>query len=88
MTTKAKLWARWFLALTAMGVIVPTGMEIYAAFDSDPDTAPWTEYISKNVPWPVAIAVYIGLVVLMVWLVPHFIYHYRYWRERRRSSVD
>ena len=69
-----RVWVAGFLGLTAVVV----GAELWASFDGDPDTAPWTDLIVRYIPAEVTFAA-IGALVL--WLPIHFAI--RYWRKRR-----
>jgi hypothetical protein len=66
----ALVWSIVFLILTAM----PIGMELVAGLDSNPNTVPWTDLITRYVPWPIALGAYIALAA---WLPLHFWAHYR-----------
>jgi type IV secretory pathway TrbD component len=63
-----------FLAATATVL----GWEVYASWDDDPETSPWTDLIVTYLPGEVT-AVAIG--GLVAWLPVHF--GLRYWRKRR-----
>lgn len=63
-----------FLAVTCAAI----GWELFASFDDDRSTYPWTDLIVEYVPAEVTIAV-IGALVL--WLPTHF--GIRYWRRKR-----
>lgn len=74
------IWIIGFLGITGVAL----GSEMWASFDGDPGTVPWTELIVEYVPGEVA-AVLIG--GLMVWLPVHF--GLRYWRKvRGRDGVS
>jgi hypothetical protein len=64
-----RIWVITFLALTAGAL----GMELWASFDGNPDTTPWTELISTYIPQPITVTV---LTVLASWLPAHFAHHY------------
>lgn len=64
-----------FLGITAAAV----GWELWASFDHDPDTCPWTDLIVTYVPWPVTAG---AIVALCTWLPVHF------WRRYKRRGVD
>ena len=63
-----------FLATTA-GVL---GWEIFASWDGDAETSPWTDLIVTYIPGEVTAAI---LGSLIVWLPVHF--GLRYWRKAR-----
>lgn len=68
---------RWRLAfLTVTGLAL--AMELWAVFDGNPDTDPWTDLIVTYVPMEIAAAAIGGL---SLWLVVHF--GLRYWRRHR-----
>lgn len=71
-------WRIGFLGLTALVV----AMELWASFDSNPDTDPWTDLIVAYVPAEVTIAA-VGALVL--WLPVHF--GLRYWRKHREEHA-
>jgi len=71
------LWRAGFLVVTALAV----GMELWAAFDGNPSTDPWTDLITTYIPWEIT-AVLIG--GLAFWLPLHF--GVRYWRRRKDTS--
>jgi hypothetical protein len=73
-----RLAFRWaFLIITGLAV----GWELVAAFDSSPDTEPWTDLIAEHVsPWVTFSA--IGLLVL--WLPWHFVQRYK----RKQASEE
>ena len=77
MSRRRKVWIIGFLALTAFAL----GAELWASFDSDPETDPWTDLIVRYIPWEVT-AVLLGALIL--WLPLHL--GWRYWRRRERSS--
>jgi len=58
-----------FLGLTALVL----GMEVFASFDGNPDTRPWTEEIVDFVPGEVAA---VGIGGLSLWLIVHFARRY------------
>ena len=71
-----QLWTIAFLGGT-FGVIA---MELFAAFDSDVNTIPWTYYIADYIP------MYITFPIIFfgaVWLFKHFIDAYKEKGERR-----
>lgn len=59
------------------------GWEVYASWDSDPDTCPWTDLIVTYLPGEVT-AVLIG--GLLAWLPLHFAIRYRRRGKTRRSA--
>jgi len=67
--TRRTAWTVGFLGVTAVAV----GAEILAAFDGNPDTVPWTEYLT-DLPWWVTIP---AALVLSVWLPLHLLAAYR-----------
>lgn len=69
METKTK-WTISFLSVTALAII----MELFSAFDNNPDTQPWTVLIVENIPWFVGLPA-IGL--FAAWLVAHFRKYYQ-----------
>lgn len=69
-------WRAAFLGLTALVIV----LELFASFDGDPNTDPWTDLIVTYVPAEVT-AVAIG--GLCLWLVVHFTL--RYVRKHRAS---
>lgn len=71
MKRPATVWTVIFLVLTA----APIGMELVAGLDSSPNTVPWTDLISRYVPWPIALGAYVALAA---WLPVHFWAHYRH----------
>lgn len=82
---KYRRWTLSFLLATAVGVLVPVGMEIWAVTDGSDNTAPWTEYVIRFIPWWGSLLAYLGLVVLVGWLALHFVNGYRRWRARTRK---
>lgn len=72
----AILWTVGFLGITLAAVVA----ELVASFDGNPDTEPWTFFISHYVPWPVALGAYVALAA---WLPAHFWVNYR--RAHRQS---
>jgi hypothetical protein len=74
----SRVWRRVFLAATVL-ILVPVGMEIWAAADGSAVTETWTDMITANVEVEVVFAVVGGLVgVAALWLPAHF------WRRRHR----
>lgn len=67
--TRRLAWAVSFLAVT----VLAAGMEVYASADGDPDTQPWTDLITSNIPAAVTFA---AIGVLVGWLRPHFEHAY------------
>ena len=64
-----KWWAIGFLGITALAVF----LELFAAFDGNPNTLPWTDFIVTYIP------VWIGLPIVIlfaIWLIAHFIKNY------------
>lgn len=70
-------WVIGFLTVTAVAV----GAELWASFDGDPDTAPWTDLIVRYVPEEVTFAL-IG--ALLLWLPLHF---WRRYTRKRKTRV-
>lgn len=68
-------WRAAFLGVTALAIL----MELWASFDGNPDTDPWTDMIVAYIPGEVTALVLTGL---FGWLVVHF--GLRYWKRRRR----
>lgn len=64
-----------FLAATGAVVL----WELYASWDSNPDTASWTDLIVTYIPGEVTAVIIGGLVT---WLPVHF--GIRYWRKSRQ----
>lgn len=78
---KVRRWTWIFLGATAF-LVVPIGLELWAVADDSPNTVPWTEYISRGIPAPILIGIYLGLVAGMVWLWRHFVQWVKIWRAR------
>lgn len=76
--SKRNGWRIGFLAVTALAIV----MELVAAFDSSPETDPWTDLIVAYIPGEVA-AVAFG--ALACWLPVHFYIRYR---RRARTQQD
>jgi hypothetical protein len=74
---RRRYWLVAFLGITAVAI----GMELWASFDGDPSTDPWTDLIVRYIPWEIT-AVLVG--ALMLWLPLHF--GWRYWRRRERRE--
>jgi hypothetical protein len=70
------LWTLVFLPITALAI----GGELWAGLDSNPDTIPWTDYITHYVPWPVTA---LAITILVAWVPWHFWRHYRDKRKER-----
>lgn len=77
MTRRRLYWLITFLGITAVAI----GMELWASFDGDPNTDPWTDLIVRYIPWEVT-AVLVG--GLALWLPLHF--GWRYWRRSHPRS--
>lgn len=77
MTRAGWRWA--FLGLTA----VVLGMEVWAGFDGNDQTDPWTDLLVAYVPMEVTFAA-IGALVL--WLPTHFAI--RYWRKAKERHTQ
>lgn len=74
-----KAFVAVFLTVTAAAL----GMELWASFDSSPETVPWTDLIRDNVPWPVTAG---AILVLIVWLPWHFYDRYRRKNQSRQGD--
>lgn len=59
------------------------GWEIFASWDGDPATSPWTDLIVTYVPGEVTAVLLGGLIA---WLPVHF--GIRYWRKSRQRGED
>lgn len=70
MSHRARTWIIVFLSITVLAL----GLELWASFDNDPNTWPWTDLIVEYVPFEITMAV-IG--ALALWIVIHFIIRYR-----------
>jgi anti-sigma-K factor RskA len=70
-------WRTAFLSVTAVAIL----MELWASFDRNPETDPWTDLIVAYIPMEIT-ALAIG--GLALWLVVHF--GLRYWRKGPRES--
>lgn len=62
-----------FLTVTALAL----GLELWASFDSSPDTVPWTDLLTEYVPME---AVFAAIGALILWLPIHF------WRRYQRRQ--
>jgi len=71
-------WRVAFLAVTAMALL----MELFASFDGNPNTDPWTELITTYIPAEIAFA---AIGALCLWLVVHF--GRRYLRKRNVNKA-
>jgi hypothetical protein len=67
-------WISAFLGVTGVALVA----ELWASWDSSPDTTPWTDLIVQYVPAEVTALV---LGALAAWLPVHF--GLRYWRRRK-----
>lgn len=74
---KRTKWTIGFLGVTALALI----MELFAAFDGDPDTQPWTYLIVRNVPAWVTFPVITGI---FIWLIFHF---RKFYRLRKKGKI-
>ena len=74
---KRKAWRTVFLGVTALAV----GMELFAAFDGDGETDPWTDMIVAYIPGEVTALAIAGL---SGWLAVHF--GIRYWRKHKSRN--
>lgn len=61
------------------------GWELFASFDGDPGTSPWTDLIVAYIPVEITAAM-IG--ALVAWLPIHFGVRYRRRARERRDEVD
>lgn len=68
--TRRTAWISGFLSVTALAVVA----ELYAAFDTSPDTVPWTDLLVRYVPWPVLV---LATAALVIWLPAHLWIYYR-----------
>lgn len=59
------------------------GWELFASWDGDADTSPWTDLIVTYIPGEVTAAILGGLIV---WLPVHF--GLRYWWKARKRGGD
>ncbi len=77
-----KLFLRWaFLLITGLAV----AWELVAAFDSSPDSEPWTDLIAEHVsPW----ITFSAIGVLILWLPLHFAARYRRKRQADGSGQE
>lgn len=67
-------WRLAFLGVTALAIV----MELWASFDGNPGTDPWTDLIVAYIPAEITALAIAGLAG---WLAVHF--GLRYWRKRR-----
>jgi len=72
-------WRVGFLVLTAVVIAA----ELWAAFDGNPNTDPWTDNITTYIPWEIT-ATLLG--ALFLWLPLHFAI--RYWRRSRATPPN
>lgn len=70
-------WRVAFLTVTAVAIV----MELWASFDGDPTTDPWTDLIVTYIPMEIT-ALAIG--GLSLWLAVHF--GLRYWRRHKARA--
>lgn len=68
------LWRAGFLGVTLLAV----ALELWASFDGNPSTDPWTDLITAYIPWEITAA---AVGALALWLPAHF--GVRYWRRRK-----
>lgn len=66
-----------FLTVTALAV----GGELWAAFDSSPDTRPWTDYLTE-LPWWLLVPMVLAFVI---WLPLHLI-EFKVLKMRARAA--
>lgn len=69
MKTKTK-WRIGFLGVTVLAI----AMELYASFDGNPETEPWTWLIIGYIPSWVTFSAITGL---FIWLIVHFARRYK-----------
>lgn len=65
-----------FLTVTAAAL----GMELWASFDSSPDTVPWTDLLTEYVPMELVFA---ALGAFLLWAPIHF-----YRRYKRKERIE
>ena len=65
-----KWWTVGFLGITVLAVF----LELFASFDGDPNTLPWTRYIVNYIPAWIGLPIIIGFAI---WLVIHFMTRYQ-----------
>lgn len=76
MNSKNK-WNFTFLGLTALVL----GMEVFAAFDGNRDTQPWTYLIVNNIsPW----ITFPAIIGIATWLIFHF---KKFYKIKKNSST-
>jgi hypothetical protein len=68
--SRRAVWTLAFLGVTTVAIIA----ELWASFDSDPQTDPWTDLIVRHIPAEITFAL-IG--ALCLWLPLHFWIRYR-----------
>jgi hypothetical protein len=68
--SRRAVWTLAFLGVTTIAIAA----ELWASFDSDPNTDPWTDLIVRHIPAEVTAAL-IG--ALCLWLPLHFWIRYR-----------
>lgn len=73
--TKKVWWTITFLGVFTLGAL---GMELWASFDRDPGTRPWTDYIT-DLPIEVVLA---ATGALIIWLPIHF---WRAWSKKQKE---
>lgn len=72
-------WRIGFLSLTAGAIAA----ELWAIWDHDGNTEPWTSLIVDHVPWQATLAVFGAL---LLWLPAHFIVAYRKRQARLKRA--
>jgi hypothetical protein len=72
----------WFRAGFLVTTLAAVGLELYATFDGNGSTEPWTDLIVRYVPADIAAAL-VGALVL--WLPVHF---YRRYRRRKAYLLE
>jgi hypothetical protein len=73
-------WVTAFLSGTALILTA----ELWASFDDDPNTDPWTDLIVAYVPAEITFA---AIGALALWLPIHFAIRYKRRRDSTRSDV-
>lgn len=69
MKTKTK-WTIGFLGVTALAVF----LELFAVFDGNPETLPWTNLFVDNIPFQIGFSI---VCLFAGWLVKHFYTAYK-----------
>lgn len=76
--TKATFWRTLFLGVTGLAI----GLELWASFDHDDSTDPWTDLIVRHIPGEITALLIAGLAG---WLGVHF--GLRYWRKHKAAQA-